>query len=343
MDALGDLHNFGRAVRCLRTPDGSDYFLKPRLVFWEWLFFGNDSPLVSFFGDYSAPIFGLTIEMDGNSLTGRSKRISNIQNAIVTDAEFRSFGILLGYCYALGIHDLHKNNLIRTTTGLQVIDAEIVFNQSILPNETLLLPFKNMPFEMCGLSLLVKSFDELTLSQTTCILDGFTKSIEIIEKQSGALEQVFLDTIVNSTHTIRVMIRETAKYKNWESRSESSAFIREELEQLERGDVPYFFKFIDDPRMFYFIDSIGSAKEVKLSEVNQSRVIQYGCSPTFILNKDRLNKSILPTGILSLVRQLIPTETHFHFQNSNFEVGISENKIKLQTSNGNYEAHHRKS
>jgi len=152
-----DLHNFGRSVQKVGRASGT-YYQKPRPVYWERLFFGVDSPLASFFGKGGAEfqpkhaLFNLETEIDAD-FTGLSREVLSVP-ASVERNHFYSFGVLLAYCYVFGVRDLHRHNILRTATHLQVVDAEVVLVKLLLPNETLLLPFKDIGAELASVSLL---------------------------------------------------------------------------------------------------------------------------------------------------------------------------------------------
>ena len=173
------------------------FFRKPRPVFWEHLFFGQDSVLKPLFSEVGANgpfdlgsfLFNLEVEVESEWL-GYSREIQRSDTPL-TDQHFYSFGVLLAYAYAFGIRDLHKFNLIKTKTHLQVIDAEVVLANLILPNETVLLPFKDVPFEDCGANLLVNSLEQLSADRRRLIFAGhFDLFAVIFKKQNILLEQL---------------------------------------------------------------------------------------------------------------------------------------------------------
>src|ERR1017187_4327930 len=149
---LADSHNFGKRVEKIRRARGA-LLPQPRTVFWEWLFFGKDSPLAEVFhglgenGELplSSFLFNLEVEVTEEWL-GYSKELLEEKVDHLAPSHFYGFGILLAYTYIFGIRDLHRQNLILTKSHLQPVDVEVVLTKLVLPSETLLLPFKNMGY-----------------------------------------------------------------------------------------------------------------------------------------------------------------------------------------------------
>jgi lantibiotic modifying enzyme len=127
-----DLHNFGQAVQ--KIGRGSEkVFQKPRPIYWEWLFFGQNSPLSIFFEQSRVQgvnprqvLFNLTTEINANYCGVSSEIIGQLGTKTLSSHAY-SLGVLLAYCYIFGIRDLHRHNLVKTQAHLQVVDAEVVF------------------------------------------------------------------------------------------------------------------------------------------------------------------------------------------------------------------------
>lgn len=75
-------------------------------------------------------------------------------NRSFNHTDFYRFGELLAYAYYFGIQDLHKDNLLLTNGGIQVIDVEQAFSELLLPNHSLLLPLKKTVNWSAGLNVL---------------------------------------------------------------------------------------------------------------------------------------------------------------------------------------------
>ncbi|MBL7542231.1 MAG: DUF4135 domain-containing protein [Bdellovibrionaceae bacterium] len=248
---LADTHNFGQQVK--RVQQGTDalpcfYFDKPRSVYWEWLFFGQTSPLKNIFEFKSRDpyktlsnyLFNLDIEILGK-WRGRSKEVVEWSGAI-TNEHFYAFGALIAYCYIFGIRDLHKQNLIKTESHFQVVDAEVVFTRLILPSETLLLPFKHIGYELSGIGVFANNKSEHTLEQKQEIIDGYMDMFSFVIDKKNQIDEIFSSLKLDS-HPIRVIIRNTSEYKSILESNEEN-ILKSELCQLSRGDVPFYFKYL---------------------------------------------------------------------------------------------------
>jgi hypothetical protein len=261
-----DKHNFGQFVKPTERASGV-WYCKPRPLFWEHLLFGKDSPLAVCFSDRgengdAAPgtyLFNLDVEVK-NDWLGFAKEVKQVSIHSPTLQHFYAFGVLLAYAYALGVRDLHKNNLILTETHLQVIDAEIVLTDLILPNETVLLPFKDIAFDRCGANSLAQSLSDFSTNDRRQIFAGYFDVFAILHRRQKEIQT----TLENATLTapIRVIVRNTRVYKrHQDGTTQIHGLLAEERVQLERGDIPYFFKKCDDGNL-YWLSSANGAESI---------------------------------------------------------------------------------
>ncbi len=263
--ATADRHNFGQHVKPMDGASGfgapSDapvYFQKPRTVFWEWLFFGTSSPLQPLFAVSGANsglllgggLFNLDVSLHSEWL-GTSREVIAVSNASSKGSlqDFARFGILLGYAYVFGIRDLHLSNVIRTTTGLQVIDAEVVLTDLILPHETLLMPFKDVTWKDCGLSLLAETPESITSDEAHAVLAGYVDVLTVIDQRRDEILAIFDALELNSP--VRIILRNTREYTSLLSERAFESLLDGERVQMEREDIPYFFKRLNSGEVFW--------------------------------------------------------------------------------------------
>ncbi len=310
-----DRHNFGKCVK--RIERASDHwYQKPRSVFWEHLFFGRSSPIKNIFdiigsngnrplSDY---LFNLDVKIE-NIWNGYSKEIISESNPILNE-HFYSFGVLIGYCYLLGIRDLHKYNLAIKSNSLQVIDAEVVLTNLILPNETILLPFREIPFELSAISLICEDLKSLTSSQIKNIFAGYFDVSSIILENFAALNNTLSHELVSAEleHPIRVILKNTKQYRDFlMGIGSTSDFLPEELAQLERGDIPYFFKRLGDKNLYFLLDSTHQQKSVKNLPLELQRDMdRHARTPETLLPKEISIIKKVATGGLYLQKILRP-------------------------------------
>lgn len=329
MKVSGDLHNFARAVQHQTDLNGSEYFQKPRTLFWERLFFGVDSPFKTLFPKNVQPlIFGLAVEYEGPGYVGRVKRVPARILRAASQNDFFQFGVLLGYSYLFGIQDLHHENVVATEMGLQVIDAEVVLTKFTLPHESLLLPFKNTPFEKSALIHLSDSL-ELEPSLVSSVIDGFRTLLVASLGQVSKMAAIIEAEIGQQKVPIRVLLRDTHLYREWNNEPPIANFLLEERIQLERGDVPYFFKFLGQDNLFYYISRELECAEVKLPEPFSTGVRSIGVLPNELLNQERVEKFLLPSGTLFLLRKLLPASWTGDLSVHELKIAISKESITV--------------
>jgi len=301
---LADKHNFGKQVE--KVLRGSDYwYRKPRTVYWEWLFFGKTSPLKDLFnekGQHSChPLadyfFNLDIEIDSTWL-GFAKEI---QSEILSPTleHFYAFGALIAYCYLFGIRDLHKQNLVMTKTHFQPVDAEVVFVTVNLPHETLLLPFKHVGYEFAGIGVLAHGKDEITKEQVEQLVLGYWDLFSLVSKQSAAIDEA-LSELDFSEIPSRVIVRNTSEYSNFLDNKPKNA-LPSEIEQIKRGDVPFYFKFIEDKKLYWLSEKKIIQPEETVS-IFQRDVDRHGSYEANDWCQIRSKSQALAQGLLFLLK-----------------------------------------
>jgi hypothetical protein len=165
------------------------------------------------------------------------------------------------HAFIFGIRDLHAQNLIFTATHLQPIDAEVVLTDLSLPNETILLPFKDTVFDSCGLRPLANSISDIDSTDRSQIFAGYFDLFAAMSSQRRAI----IDTFANQSLRvpIRLILRNTREYQPYLHGAASlDSLLKEERTQVERGDVPYFFKHCDDANL-YWLSKPGTISSVE--------------------------------------------------------------------------------
>jgi lantibiotic modifying enzyme len=302
---IADSHNFGKKVTPVLTNRGF-YFHKPRTLFWENLFFGKDSQLKKILSGLKypsalSPFFNLESEYFSNYDLLLSKRVES--KPILESSEFwRNFGILLGYCYAFGIFDLHKHNVIPNQNSLQVIDVEMVLGQMILPNESLLIEFKDFSHSMSALAH-VRNSSRIPLEFFATFIGGFEIAVESIALATRPILHLF-KAIGVETEPIRVILRSTKKYQNHlDDQNRLLDLIPEELFQLRNGDIPYFFIYKSRPGLMFFKDSSGTEGNVAALGIHDVIYKRLKVPIDELLDPKTLMNQLLPRGVLFLAKK----------------------------------------
>lgn len=304
-------------------------FQKPRPIYWEWLFFGKNSPLSFFFqhSTFSATpaktIFNLGIEM-GADFKGSSHEIRS-SNIPTTREHLYSLGVLLGYCYVFGIRDLHRNNVVKTETHLQVIDAEVVLSRLLLPHETLLLPFKEVGRDLCGASS-VLDWANVSPEQTEIVLRGYYDVFQCFTLNLAGIRRTFeeLQNVIERI-PVRHILRDTIHYRSARANPPEIPIFESELVQLERGDIPYFFKFVGEPFVHAYVDRADNYSRVALPPIFEKGAAREASRPLEILTAERI-ESLFPTGFL-FVAKTLHTLTECSVVNSDFTFTLRGNEV----------------
>ena len=327
-----DLHNFGQKVT--QEERASEiYFRKPRPVFWESFFFGKNSPLKNCFQNLSLSevIFNLEVEVFDDH-GGLSKIVSEVTESEISPSHAYSFGVLTAYSYIFGIRDLHKGNVMRTKTHLQVIDAEAVLSKILLPNETLLLPFKETTFNICAAKKSFNNPQSIDVENITGILLGYFDLFSLVIDSREKLLSIFDEQKEKMLKIpVRHIMRDTANYRKWREQqiSPTVPLCQNELSQLERGDVPYFFKFIGDPTLYAYTSPTGDYEAVSVPVEFQKGVDRDAVSPDELLSASRLGNELLPTGSLFLLKKLLPHGFTGNIAAANFKAEITSSNFKI--------------
>lgn len=335
MSACGDLHNFAQAVRRIKAPNGHEFFEKPRTLFWERLFFGVDSPLKQVLPPDFHFLFGLEIETLDHSVGGRSKLIPSAEALSTTPENLFQFGCLLGYAYAFGLQDLHRQNVVKTINGLQIVDAEVVLTRFTLPHESLLLPFRETTFEKAALSHLVAA-PIISVNEVTTILDGFTEILSVLAAHANVLARLVTAEIGNKPIPIRVLLRDTFRYRNWRSVSYEIPLLPEEITQLERGDIPYFFKFPAGRDLFYYTTPTLEFEKVTPPEAWSAGVDAIGVPVTELLSTQRITETLIPSGALFLLRKLLAPDWTGDVTRRHYTARVYPEKLEIQIADRSY-------
>ncbi|MDH4466818.1 MAG: hypothetical protein QE271_02065 [Bacteriovoracaceae bacterium] len=83
---------------------------------------------------------------------------------------------------------------------------------------------------------------------------------------------------------IRVLIRPTSEYQTL-----SHQFLPEEREQLERGDIPFFYTFLGSKDIFY-LDTNRENKLVMQNDLVNQDISRSGQVLSFLFCRDRIEK-----------------------------------------------------
>lgn len=292
------------------------WYRKPRPVIWENLFFGKTSPLASLFSSrgengqtsLAKYIFNLDVEIEHDWL-GFSREINRVDGVRLHSEHFYAFGVLTAYAYLFGIRDLHRHNLVLTETHLQVVDAEVVLTDLILPNETVLLPFKDIEFARCGLAAMIDSMDVLSDDDKRQIFSGYFDLFATVYRSQPQLIQIFDKERLGAP--IRVIVRNTRDYKkHLDGSAPINKFLSEERIQLDRGDIPYFFKLASHDALFWISSETGEISSVAEFGEFSTDVARHARAPIKLIGDAATIERKMVQGAFLLQKHLNDSQRH---------------------------------
>lgn len=275
---LGDSHNFGR-----RVFERDGYIVKPRTVFWEWLFLCPESPLrtalVSFVSaaereGLDRQVFSFLPRVKVNSPGARDGgEVQRIQLAPLPQGSTEQrkdlagvVGRSLAFWSWFGVADLHWENMV---LGLDAeghivftpVDIEMVLADLSLPTETKLLPDADPEVaDVCRHAAGVRRVlpylgKPLDVADLLIMASAYRKMLALLDGHAREMASFFEQLPAWREMPIRVCLRGTDEYVQGDFRELWPPLLDEEKEQLDRGDIPYFFRLYDKPGIHYFGNS----------------------------------------------------------------------------------------
>ncbi len=276
---LGDSHNFGRRVSMR-----GGRVAKPRTLVWEWLLLSADSPLRRLL-DLAAEQDGLERDAFGflpdlKFIRARSRDGGEVERVTLeplpapSPKRRRALARIVGRSIALhswlGVSDLHWENLVlgvdrRGRVVFAPLDVEMILADLSLPTETKLLPDADPEVaaicrHACGvrrvLPYLGKPIDAADL---VAVAGAYRVTLAFLDRHARKIADVFARLPALRETPIRVCLRGTDEYVRARSGGAGAEtlwppLLDAEVEQLARGDIPYFFRLYGRPGIHYYGD-----------------------------------------------------------------------------------------
>lgn len=279
--ALGDSHNFGRRVSMR-----AGRVAKPRALLWEWALLGNDSPVRALLDDLSeregmAGLFSFLPALrffrgrQRANVGGVQGAFNEVERVVLAPWRFRSqarrleLAAIVGRSLALwswlGVSDLHWENLVlgvdsanRTVFG--PVDIEMMFAVLSLPTATKLLPDPDPEHALIcrhasGVRRALPHLGKpIRAEYLVAMAAAYLDVLALLDRHAGAIAQAFSELPGLTETPIRVLLRGTDEYFRARSEPLWPPLLRAEIEQLARGDIPYFFRLYDKAGIRYYAD-----------------------------------------------------------------------------------------
>jgi hypothetical protein len=271
---LGDAHNFGRRVRL----DG-DHVVKPRTLLWEWLLLSGRSPLrrrldaLAEREGLGRDAFGFLPDLRFSSPHAREggavERVDLAPLSARSAKSKRDLAALVGRALALfswlGLSDLHWENLVlgvdaRGRAVFAPLDVEMILADLSLPTETKLLPDADPEVaDICQHASGVRRVlpwlgKPVPAEHLVAMASAYRGTLQLLDRHAPAIAEVFTALPALRETPIRVLLRGTDAYVRAASTPPWPPLLDAEAEQLDRGDIPYFFRFYGRPGIHYYAD-----------------------------------------------------------------------------------------
>jgi hypothetical protein len=269
---LGDSHNFGRRVE---VRDGRIF--KPRALLWEWLLLSADSPLRRLL-ESAALLDGLGREAfdflpslkfhrSRSGTGGGVERIALRPLGKLSATRKRELAAISGRSLALwswlGLSDLHWENLVlgvdeQGSIVFTPIDIEMILSDLSRPTQTKLLPDADPEYaavnrHACGIRRVLPFLGKPMAGAEVLVMAGAYRSTLIfLDRHARTISDVLARVPGMRETPIRVCLRSTAEYVHAGSEPPWPPLLDAEMEQLDRGDIPYFFRFYGRRGIHYY-------------------------------------------------------------------------------------------
>lgn len=271
-NALGDSHNFGRRVTL-----HAGRIRKPRSLRWEWLLLAAESPLRQLL-DRAAVSDGL----EANAFRflpalrfypARGSEQREVERVVLEPLPrlsgegkrrlARVVGRSLALFSWLGVSDLHWENLVlgvdrQGQTVFAPLDIEMILADLSLPTETKLLPDADPEYaDICRHAAGVRRVlpylgKPVAAPELVAMAGAYVATLAFLDRHAPAIADVFARLPDLERTPIRVCLRGTDAYVRASSEPIWPPLLEAELEQLERGDIPYFFQLYGRRGIHYY-------------------------------------------------------------------------------------------
>lgn len=350
MTILGDPHNFGRRVSQI----SSRILLKPRNLFWEWQFLSSASALRQIIQKVETEESnGTHIFTTFPSLSFQLKDALGIEGGevemLVLDSltsgvslqttDLENVGRSLALISWFGITDLHSQNMMMGYQKGRLIfcpvDIECVLEDYYLLSQAHLLPSENVTNDEAGMRGFWKRLSECNGVEygAAALCHGYVSTLEFLLRYESRIFSDLASHFDLSIIPSRVIVRPTRLYSDYlkEGAKSKMAWMPSEKIQLERGDIPYFFRKLGSSKLLEF-KTENCIGEATLDDSHVEKALE-----TSRLFKERPfpprknGEKLLSYGFVQLARaysRLISWEGEQQYQNC--KVVVTKTDIKMQ-------------
>jgi hypothetical protein len=172
-------------------------------------------------------------------------------------------GAYLAVSLALGLTDCHQGNLLmgRLRDGVFTfvsVDCETVLTDMSEPGASGFFRLKSScpcPGPYCrsfGLGILQNFPQHSQKIMAASVLSGFQGMLRLLIDHHSNVAAAVCEFLRSHQLVRRVLLNSTFKYAQAIAAADFSGFCPEEQEQLERGEIPYFFQIHGEAEVYYW-------------------------------------------------------------------------------------------
>ncbi|MGZ3768639.1 MAG: hypothetical protein ACXVCR_01330 [Bdellovibrio sp.] len=256
----------------------------------------------------------------------------------LSSSEIASIGSLLALSFWFGLGDLHIENIMVGFKDDQLvcfpIDIECIFDYLTHLKQTLIVPSERISQEKCGLAKLWPILLNLSKNSKLEIIRTFTNGINIFNQMAEEILSIINKCDGFQNHPIRTVVRDTDYYNTVLKSRDFGNLYQSEIEQLNRGDIPYYFRYPLDLNIYYWttnekfekadfgLEEFNIPSPVEISENNAHKFLKI---KTAILSVNHLANQL---GLISSLIQLncvnvLCENRNWVFEESNSKIFIS--------------------
>jgi hypothetical protein len=166
----------------------------------------------------------------------------------------------------LGVSDLHWENLVlglapKGRVIFAPLDVEMILADLSLPTETKLLPDADPEYaaicrHACGVRRVLPYLGKpIAAADLVAMAGAYRGTLAFLDRNAKAIADVFTSLPALRETPIRICLRGTEEYVRAQSEHAPPIWpplLDEEVEQLDRGDIPYFFRLYGRPGIHYY-------------------------------------------------------------------------------------------
>jgi hypothetical protein len=325
---LGDKHNGGKSVAL--NIDGR--IEKPRPCLAEWFFLSESSPLRVFFKDNSIFNYFPSLEFYNENLSEVGVvNFLNLNTSLTSNCDAvkmsEAVGNLLAISQWFGLSDLHHENIKygideKGKFIFAPIDIECFFQNIKLPFQT---------------GLISKDHTDIKFGVKNIMDSNVLLPIHVVGAYLSTMRELFLNQnqifkiindVFNSKDFARVLLKNTSVYGHrCNGILTVDHLILEEVDQLNAGDIPYFFRYLNSKTINYWNN--GEVATVKDVTVSSFILTQLLISELNIYWKDL--EKFIKHGALQIADRLSDKINLYHEQISGLELRKHDNTLEIIT------------